>query len=1432
MADHASDLTRKPIGVPFNGDVNAFPSWVKKFKSLAANMGIPAGELDQRLPTLNAAKSEKLYQLLTTSLEGKSDVVLDAVAYGNGNGAWQALMNEYAPTSAANTLRIMGLVTALSLKGDDPESVMELCHEANNLVRQIRMSGNNVSDIENAARGQVCRQLPAIYAVVVARNAADNPSWSDIHQQIRGIATSLAIPARPGAAGGARAANVAEGLEVNTDGAGAEPERQANLAPSRRGRGGRGGLRGRASHFSGGRSGGFPGFQGGRRGRHEQGGRQRRPIQGNCYLCNQPGHGFLACPSAPRLLPHLRGRGNMQANMLQAGYMPGELEEYTVMSAVLTSPSALERQTLDHGVVQLCIDTGANTCILGDPRLFSEMRQEKGQSVRLADGNSVSVCGIGTSLLTARDSTGAPVTLQLKDVCYIPGAKNILSLSRLLRLGHQIDFTNHRITLDTGTILPFTQAGGLFYLGAKVKSNLRADQGRQLLAQHHGSDVLVVASAVQPGDPWSDLKKLTPMQRHIRMGHAHEESLRLLGIIGAKETIGFCHTCAESKSRAMSISRNPAPLRGVAIGQWQHADILGPVTPLSFGGNKFALVIQDDKSHYNRVYLMREKSEALSKVQEHYNFLRAAGIDLQPGQCTLFTDQDSVFKAQDFRNWCEQQAIVQSFSPVYLPQLNGRIERQIGVLQDMARAMMIGKGLSSEYWAFSLQFASLQRNLQPCASIDNAVPYELFFGRSAQDLRARLRVFGSKAWVHLPDTDRTKFSAKARPGVYVGMSLNSRGHVIFYPDSKRTTDTLNCTIDEFGNGEQSSDTVQRAVVPARDVVVERGAPTNAVDTVTDEGRKGDSERLIFTPATSVTASSTPPTSAVRAGDEQSESPAKFPRSDVIGTPVVAGETAWESTLQAAMVNAAMTDEPRTVHDIAGRTDAAEWLEAIEKECQAMLEMGALQYVDQKMVPKDAEPIKSMLIFKLKVDKNGKETRKARLVAKGCAQAKSTYDSSLTYSPVLSFVSLRVMLSLVASQGLHLFQMDISNAFLQSDPLEQDLYLMQPDGWPQTLGGVAGSKQVMKMKIPIYGTRQANRSFFETMSGFLRTLGFRQTDSDPCLFVKASHGVATMYLSLFVDDVLLGADSVEAASEVKAALMKRFVLKDLGRASKCIGWEISVSPDGVRVHQEEYIKKLLLKNNMADCKPADTPATTAVNLDDSSSKLLPPDQASKYYENVGGLNYLANGCRSDLCAVASRLSRYVSAPRECHQSVLKRTLRYLQGSKTMGLYFRGGSATGNNTLMGYADASFNSEADSRSVSGYVFLLNNAAVSWRSKVQTMVTMSTAESEFEALRSATQECLYLRNLLQELLVPQQGATVLNEDNVPTIQAINASVCSARNKHYALRLNFVRYHVQLKTIEIKYCESSLNAGDFYTKFLAAPQFRKLRNIVCGMIS
>ena len=178
--------------------------------------------------------------------------------------------------------------------------------------------------------------------------------------------------------------------------------------------------------------------------------------------------------------------------------------------------------------------------------------------------------------------------------------------------------------------------------------------------------------------------------------------------------------------------------------------------------------------------------------------------------------------------------------------------------------------------------------------------------------------------------------------------------------------------------------------------------------------------------------------------------------------------------------------------------------------------------------------------------------------------------------------------------------------------------------------------------------------------------------------------------------------------------------------------------------------------------------------------------------------------------------------------MKRILRYLQGTSNLGLLY---SAQFDSTVSGYSDADWAGDVvDRKSTTGYVFFMSGGPVSWRSKKQSCVALSTAEAEYMALASTFQEAIWMRKLLKSLNINLENTshpTVVFEDNQSAICMSKNQQCHGQSKHIDIKYHFVREKVSEGCIELKYCATENMLADMFTKGLSGPKFKGLRNLI-----
>lgn len=273
----------------------------------------------------------------------------------------------------------------------------------------------------------------------------------------------------------------------------------------------------------------------------------------------------------------------------------------------------------------------------------------------------------------------------------------------------------------------------------------------------------------------------------------------------------------------------------------------------------------------------------------------------------------------------------------------------------------------------------------------------------------------------------------------------------------------------------------------------------------------------------------------------------------------------------------------------------------------------------------------------------------------------------------------------------------------------------------------------------------------------------------------------------------------------------------------MGVNVKQDPENgeIWIGQPTYAEKVLQKYGMESAKSVSTPVEVNLKLMKATEESELVDQGL-YQSIVGSLLYLSTMTRPDIAYAVSNVARFTSKPTKQHLTAVKRILRYLKGTIKLGLLY---SKQESKDCIGYSDADWAGDVnDRKSTSGYLFKLSGAAVSWRSKKQTSVALSTAEAEYIALASTAQEAVWLRQLLTDLNNESIQSITIMEDNQSAISLAKNPQFHGRSKHIDIKHHFIREKVQDGIIELKYCQTENMEADMFTKGLSKERFEKLR--------
>jgi hypothetical protein len=318
------------------------------------------------------------------------------------------------------------------------------------------------------------------------------------------------------------------------------------------------------------------------------------------------------------------------------------------------------------------------------------------------------------------------------------------------------------------------------------------------------------------------------------------------------------------------------------------------------------------------------------------------------------------------------------------------------------------------------------------------------------------------------------------------------------------------------------------------------------------------------------------------------------------------------------------------------------------------------------------------------------------------------------------------------------------------------------------------------------------------------------------------GGDVVYVLVYVDDMLLASRSVSLIDEVKRGLQGVFDIHDLGEATMFLGMEINRDRCNreLKLSQHRAALNLVSKYGLDDANGRCVPMSVGTLLS-SEGKVL-DTSVHGYSELVGSLLYLSVCTRPDLAQAVGALARYMSRPTVAHWQVAKGVLRYVAGTADYGIIF--GRIDNSKAVVGFCDADFAGDVDTRrSTTGYVYLLHGGAISWSSRLQSTVAVSTVEAEYMSAAAAVKEALWLHVLLTELGMVVRPMLV-HCDNQGALKLLKHPIASQRSKHIDVLYHFAREKVMKGDVEFVYCATGDMAADILTKPLNKNKFEMCR--------
>eukprot|EP00253_Pinus_taeda_P002567 PITA_02567 len=421
-------------------------------------------------------------------------------------------------------------------------------------------------------------------------------------------------------------------------------------------------------------------------------------------------------------------------------------------------------------------------------------------------------------------------------------------------------------------------------------------------------------------------------------------------------------------------------------------------------------------------------------------------------------------------------------------------------------------------------------------------------------------------------------------------------------------------------------------------------------------------------------------------------------------------------------------------------------------------------------PKDKNVIGTKWVFRNKLNDDGHVTRnKERLVCKGYAQVEGT-DFNKTFAPVTKMEAIRMFLTYACSRKIKFHQMDVNSTFLNGE-LEEEVYIKQLEGF------------LLLEKKTMFA------------------------DKDNLTIVE-----------VYVDDIIFGSNDDRLSKKFVAKMQSEFEMSLLGELTYFLGLQISQQEKGIFICKAKCIKEMLKKFKMEDCKPVLTLMVTGCKLSIKNSDKAVDRRLHRFM--IGSLLYVTTS-RLDVMQAIGQVARFQAAPKESHIISVKRIIRYLKGTIEYGLWYPKGN---NLIIQAFTDSDWaGSIDDCKSTSGATFYLGGCLISWLSKKQTSIPLSTMEEEYIAAETCCTQVLWMKQTLQDIPVQFNEPIPIFCDSTSAISISKNPVMHSKTKHIPIKYHFFKEQVTEKNIKLEYVGTKEQIADIFTKPLPCETFEYL---------
>ena len=1027
-----------------------------------------------------------------------------------------------------------------------------------------------------------------------------------------------------------------------------------------------------------------------------------------------------------------------------------------------------EKTDKNYSEINWLLDSGSTDHIINDDKFFEKYIDLKNPiDVKLPDGKKLKATKLGSIKIYFKNYYNEK-QVELKDVYYVRDIRqNLLSLSKITK---------------NCTIIARNENAKIY------------NQYRELIAVANKTNNLYCMTSFayknEKKEMYVNALKLTAKEKwHRALGHVNFQYLSKLvnnklleGLPDKIESTKMkCANCIESKMANIPFDNDRK--KSTEILELIHTDLNGPHKTIGCGGEKYFLTFVDDYSKCTKIFCIKSKGETASCFIEYVNLVENKfNKRVKKLQC----DNGKEYMNREIFNFIKYKGIELLPCPPYVHELNGVAERYNRSAMDIGRCLLREAKIHRKYWPEIMKTVAYLKNRTIANTVENKSPYEIFFGIKPNV--EHLKIYGSRVFVRVPEAKRqTKWDDKAELGVLVGYVengyrvlvnnrvINARHVKIVEEDTK-----LICLEEDDDQKDRVIDNYESEESETEENSQEENKITSDNAINDSEGRGENTNEL---------------------QNESQEQTIQTRTSNRRKNPINRYGNPISHVVYINYVNANI---PSTFEEALNSNESKEWQNAMNSEIESLKKNNTWQVVEK---PKDKQIIDVKWIYK----KKNNNTYKARLVVRGFQQ-KEHFEN--VYSPVSRMQTLKILLSHSCRNNFFIEQMDVETAFLNGR-VKTEVYINEPKGYE------TGENRVCKLKRALYGLRESPRAWYDCFNKFVQELGFIRSNHDYCLYVNCK-SKDSIYILVFVDDLLICSKDKMKIHEVKASLMERFAMKDLGKIGNYIGIDIDYNDqrNKMTLCQTRYIESLATKYNLENARLYDTPMETNLKLDPATEI----EEEIKYRNLIGELLYISTGTRPDISYSVNYLSRYQSCYDSTHFKYAMRVLKYLYKTKDMKLIYYDNLES--ETLDCMVDSDYAGDnIDRKSTTGFVIRLYGNLIFWKTHKQNTVTKCSTFAEYTAMSEAVTEILFVKNLLNESFnIKFDKAITMYEDNSGAIAIAKFGNFTKNSKHIEVQFHYINEHYEKGTIDIVKIDSQLNLADMLTKSLDKAKFVRMR--------